>query len=100
MSRPHTSCPADSFQHQRPARRPGANPGPCPPRQPEIRSLRRGVLHERGLRHIRPQGRGTDIPEGASSGNVAQSAEHLQTPKRTLYNKLSRHAIIAKQFRG
>lgn len=40
------------------------------------------------------------FPKGAGSGNVAQSAEHLQTPKRTLYNKLSRHAIIAKQFRG
>ena len=34
------------------------------------------------------------------AGNVAQSAEHLQTPKKTLYDKLTRHAIVAEQFRS
>jgi two-component system C4-dicarboxylate transport response regulator DctD len=32
-------------------------------------------------------------------GNVAQAAELLQTPKKTLYDKLTRHALIAEQFR-
>jgi len=33
------------------------------------------------------------------AGNVAVAAELLQTPKKTLYDKLSRHAIVAEQFR-
>lgn len=33
------------------------------------------------------------------AGNVAQTAEFLQTPKKTLYDKLSRYAIAAEQFR-
>ncbi|HXE39674.1 MAG TPA: sigma-54 dependent transcriptional regulator [Azonexus sp.] len=32
-------------------------------------------------------------------GNVAQAAELLQTPKKTLYDKLTRHGLIAEQFR-
>lgn len=34
-----------------------------------------------------------------TGGNVAQAAELLQTPKKTLYDKLSRHAIQPEQFR-
>ena len=34
------------------------------------------------------------------AGNVAQSAEYLQTPKKTLYDKLTRHGIVAEQFRS
>ncbi|KXB30695.1 Fis family transcriptional regulator [Dechloromonas denitrificans] len=33
------------------------------------------------------------------AGNVAQTAELLQTPKKTLYDKLTRHGIVAEQFR-
>ncbi|HJV92354.1 MAG TPA: sigma-54 dependent transcriptional regulator [Azonexus sp.] len=32
-------------------------------------------------------------------GNVAQAAELLLTPKKTLYDKLTRHGLIAEQFR-
>ena len=34
------------------------------------------------------------------AGNVAQTAELLQTPKKTLYDKLTKHGIVAEQFRG
>ena len=34
-----------------------------------------------------------------SGGNVAQTAELLQTPKKTLYDKLTRHAILPEVFR-
>jgi len=34
------------------------------------------------------------------AGNVAQSAQCLQTPKKTLYDKLTRHGIVAEQFRN
>ncbi|PKO91234.1 MAG: sigma-54-dependent Fis family transcriptional regulator [Betaproteobacteria bacterium HGW-Betaproteobacteria-10] len=33
------------------------------------------------------------------AGNVAETAELLQMPKKTLYDKLTRHAILAEQFR-
>ncbi len=33
------------------------------------------------------------------NGNVAQAAESLQTPKKTLYDKLTRHGISAENFR-
>ncbi len=33
------------------------------------------------------------------AGNVAQAAELLQTPKKTLYDKLSRHGILPEAFR-
>jgi two-component system C4-dicarboxylate transport response regulator DctD len=33
------------------------------------------------------------------AGNVAQAAELLQTPKKTLYDKLTRHAIQPEAFR-
>jgi two-component system C4-dicarboxylate transport response regulator DctD len=33
------------------------------------------------------------------AGNVAQTAELLQTPKKTLYDKLTRHAILPEAFR-
>ena len=33
------------------------------------------------------------------AGNVAQAAELLQTPKKTLYDKLARHAILPDVFR-
>lgn len=36
---------------------------------------------------------------GRSGGNVARAAELLQTPKKTLYDKLARHAINAENFR-
>ncbi|PKO42508.1 MAG: sigma-54-dependent Fis family transcriptional regulator [Betaproteobacteria bacterium HGW-Betaproteobacteria-4] len=35
----------------------------------------------------------------AHAGNVAQAAEALQVPKKTLYDKLARHGISAEQFR-
>ena len=65
-------------------------------------------------------GAGTAIPQAAGSlanrvdiaekqiieatlrqcaGNVAVTAELLQTPKKTLYDKLARHSIIAEHFR-
>jgi len=34
------------------------------------------------------------------AGNVAQSAQCLQTPKKTLYDKLAKHSIVAEQFRN
>ena len=34
-----------------------------------------------------------------TQGNVARAAELLQTPKKTLYDKLTRHGILAEQFR-
>lgn len=34
------------------------------------------------------------------SGNVSQAAELLQLPKKTLYDKLTRHSIAAEQFRS
>ncbi len=34
-----------------------------------------------------------------TAGNVAQAADLLQTPKKTLYDKLNRHAIQAEAFR-
>ena len=34
-----------------------------------------------------------------SAGNVASAAELLETPKKTLYDKLTRHNIVAEQFR-
>lgn len=34
-----------------------------------------------------------------AAGSVAQAAELLQTPKKTLYDKLSRHGLVADQFR-
>lgn len=33
------------------------------------------------------------------AGNVAQAAELLQTPKKTLYDKLTRYALSAEEFR-
>jgi len=33
------------------------------------------------------------------AGNVAQAADALQVPKKTLYDKLARHGICAEQFR-
>ncbi|MCG2578286.1 sigma-54 dependent transcriptional regulator [Dechloromonas sp. XY25] len=42
------------------------------------------------------------IIEGAlrqCAGNVAKVAELLQTPKKTLYDKLTRHGIVAESFR-
>ena len=36
---------------------------------------------------------------GLATGNVAQAAEQLQTPKKTLYDKLVRHHIVAEKFR-
>ena len=36
---------------------------------------------------------------GLAAGNVAQAAEQLQTPKKTLYDKLVRHHIVAEKFR-
>jgi two-component system, NtrC family, C4-dicarboxylate transport response regulator DctD len=33
------------------------------------------------------------------AGNVAQAAELLHTPKKTLYDKLTRHGLVAEQFR-
>lgn len=33
------------------------------------------------------------------AGNVAQAAELLQTPKKTLYDKLTRHGILPEAFR-
>jgi len=35
----------------------------------------------------------------ASGGNVAQAADALQVPKKTLYDKLARHSISADSFR-
>jgi len=35
----------------------------------------------------------------AHAGSVAQAAEALQVPKKTLYDKLARHGISAEQFR-
>lgn len=35
----------------------------------------------------------------ASGGNVAAAAEQLQTPRKTLYDKLNRYSIVAEQFR-
>lgn len=35
----------------------------------------------------------------AHAGNVAQAADALQVPKKTLYDKLARHGICAEQFR-
>jgi len=35
-----------------------------------------------------------------TGGNVAQAAELLQIPKKTLYDKLSRHEMDAEQFRA
>ncbi len=35
-----------------------------------------------------------------TAGHVAQAAELLQTPKKTLYDKLTRHAIQTELFRG
>ena len=32
-------------------------------------------------------------------GNVADTAESLQTPKKTLYDKLTRHGIVVERFR-
>lgn len=43
------------------------------------------------------------IIEGAlrqCAGNVARVAELLQTPKKTLYDKLTRHGIVADSFRS
>ncbi|HJW01652.1 MAG TPA: sigma-54 dependent transcriptional regulator [Azospira sp.] len=37
---------------------------------------------------------------GQSAGNVAQAAELLQLPKKTLYDKLARFAIAAEDFRS
>lgn len=34
------------------------------------------------------------------AGNVARAAELLQTPKKTLYDKLARHGIVAESFRS
>ncbi|WP_428827639.1 sigma-54-dependent transcriptional regulator [Azonexus sp. IMCC34842] len=34
------------------------------------------------------------------AGNVAQTAELLQTPKKTLYDKLTKHGIVAERFRA
>lgn len=34
------------------------------------------------------------------AGNVAQAAELLRTPKKTLYDKLTRHGLVAEQFRN
>ncbi|UCV22659.1 sigma-54-dependent transcriptional regulator [Ferribacterium limneticum] len=36
---------------------------------------------------------------GQCAGNVAQAAEVLHTPKKTLYDKLTRHGIAADNFR-
>ncbi|HOI51401.1 MAG TPA: sigma-54 dependent transcriptional regulator, partial [Azonexus sp.] len=36
----------------------------------------------------------------ANAGNVAQAAEALQVPKKTLYDKLTRHGISAEGFRA
>lgn len=36
---------------------------------------------------------------GQCAGNVAQAAELLHTPKKTLYDKLTRHGIVAENFR-
>jgi two-component system C4-dicarboxylate transport response regulator DctD len=36
---------------------------------------------------------------GQCAGNVARAAELLQTPKKTLYDKLTRHGIAADSFR-
>lgn len=36
---------------------------------------------------------------GQCAGNVARAAEVLQTPKKTLYDKLLRHAIVVENFR-
>ncbi len=36
----------------------------------------------------------------ANAGNVAQAAEALQVPKKTLYDKLTRHGISAENFRA
>lgn len=35
----------------------------------------------------------------AADGNVARAAEALQLPKKTLYDKLTRHALVAENFR-
>lgn len=35
----------------------------------------------------------------ANGGNVAQAADALQVPKKTLYDKLNRHSIAAERFR-
>lgn len=32
-------------------------------------------------------------------GNVADTAESLQTPRKTLYDKLTRHGIVVERFR-
>lgn len=34
-----------------------------------------------------------------TAGNVARAAELLQTPKKTLYDRLARHGIVAEAFR-
>lgn len=35
----------------------------------------------------------------AADGNVARAAEALQLPKKTLYDKLTRHTLVAEDFR-
>jgi two-component system, NtrC family, C4-dicarboxylate transport response regulator DctD len=35
----------------------------------------------------------------AADGNVARAAEALQLPKKTLYDKLARHGVVAEKFR-
>ncbi|MCB4359309.1 sigma-54-dependent transcriptional regulator [Quatrionicoccus australiensis] len=35
----------------------------------------------------------------AADGNVARAAETLKLPKKTLYDKLTRHALVAEDFR-
>ena len=36
----------------------------------------------------------------SAHGNVADAAERLQLPKKTLYDKLARHALDPESFRG
>jgi two-component system C4-dicarboxylate transport response regulator DctD len=36
----------------------------------------------------------------ATAGNVALAAEQLQVPKKTLYDKLHRHGLVAEHYRG
>jgi two-component system C4-dicarboxylate transport response regulator DctD len=36
----------------------------------------------------------------ACAGNVALAAEQLQVPKKTLYDKLHRHGLVAEHYRG
>ncbi|MBX3621880.1 MAG: sigma-54-dependent Fis family transcriptional regulator [Rhizobacter sp.] len=35
-----------------------------------------------------------------AAGSVSKAADHLQLPKKTLYDKLSRHALVAADFAG